>query len=59
MIKIITFWVGVDVLGFPLLHQHKLLYSETRNVIPTGRFKSALKDGEHTTLLFNRKLMQK
>lgn len=28
MIKIIIFWVGVDVLGFPLFHKHVLKFSE-------------------------------
>ena len=26
LVKIITFYIGVDVLGFPLTHEHKLVY---------------------------------
>lgn len=28
IIKIITFYIGVDVLGFPLIHHHRLVYQE-------------------------------
>lgn len=33
MIKIITFWIGVDVLGFPLLHEHRLKFKQPSKYI--------------------------
>jgi hypothetical protein len=34
MIKIITFCIGVDVLGFPLFHQHRLKFkTESKYII--------------------------
>jgi hypothetical protein len=33
MIKVITFWVGVDILGFPLLHNHILKFKQPSKYI--------------------------
>ena len=34
MIKIIGFWLGVDVLGFPNIHFHKLIF---KNEYPNNK----------------------
>lgn len=30
--EIITYLVGVDVLGFPIIHTHELIYLENENI---------------------------
>lgn len=44
MIKIITFCIGVDVLGFPLFHEHRLKFKQPDKYIMA--FDPYTKEGE-------------
>ncbi len=59
MIKIIGFWLGVDVLGFPNIHFHKLIfksnYSNTKNILINTTVN--LKNNSFSRINLNRKIL--
>ena len=64
MIKTIIFCIGVDVLGFPKYHEHRLVFKEKRhNKIPEGKyiigFDPYLPNGGGKVTMYNRKHLDK
>lgn len=59
MIKIIGFWLGVDVIGFPNIHFHKLIfkneYPNTKNILIDTT--ANLKNNSFSRINLNRKIL--